>query len=581
MNFSLNRNEVKRKSFSKIKEILDIPSLIEIQKKSYEWFLNEGISSTLKDISPIEDFGGRLILEFIGHRFEKVKYSVEEAIEKDVNYEAPLKVTVRLINKDTGEIKEDEVFLGNLPLMTDTGTFIINGAERVVVSQLVRSPGVYYCYQIEGTGDKVYNSTIIPNRGAWLEYESDIQGYLYVRIDRARKILATILFKAFGCGDKDDIIKIFNNNEHIIKTLEKDNIETKEAALIEIYKKLKPGEPPTIENAEILLNNLFFDPKRYDLDNVGRYKINKKLKHNVPLFKSEEDKKNKQYFRQLDIQDIIHSMKGFLKVIDGSMPTDDIDHLGNRRLRSVGELLRNQFRVGLSRMERSIKDRMAQKDVEGISSQQLINIKPLIATIKEFFGSSQLSQFMDQTNPLAELTHKRRLSALGPGGLSRERAGFDVRDVHNSHYGRMCPIETPEGPNIGLIGALSIYGKINEFGFIETPYRKVDKKNGKVTDKIEYLTADEEEKFIIAQANSLIDNKGYFINKKVDARFGKEFLDIDISKVDYMDISPKQVWSIATALIPFLEHDDANRALMGANMQRQAVPLVYTDSPIV
>lgn len=575
-----NKNE-ERVSFAEIKEILEIPSLIEIQKKSYEWFLNEGIASVLQDISPIEDFGDRLVLEFIDHKVGEKKYGVEEAMIKDVNYEAPLRVTTRLINKDTGEVKEDEVFLGNLPLMTRTGTFIINGSERVVVSQLVRSPGVYYDVQLEPNGDKLYNATIIPNRGAWLEYESDAAGYLYVRIDRTRKLPATVLFKALGCGNTADLIKLFNNNEYILKTLEKDTIETREGALIEIYKKLRPGEPPTVDSAESLLNNLFFDPKRYDLDNVGRYKLNKKLDTSVPLYKTKEDEEKGRYFRQLDVEDIIASMKYFLEVMEEKKPTDDIDHLGNRRLRSVGELLRNQFRVGLSRMERSVKDKMTQKDMEGISAQQLMNIRPLIATIKEFFGSSQLSQFMDQTNPLAELTHKRRLSALGPGGLSRERAGFEVRDVHHSHYGRMCPIETPEGPNIGLIGALAIYGKVNEFGFILTPYRKVDKNKAQVTEVIEYLTADEEENFIVAQANSPIDKDGFFLDKKIEARCGKEFLLMDNNQLDYMDVSPKQVWSIATALIPFLEHDDANRALMGANMQRQAVPLVYTDSPCV
>ena len=570
-----------RVSFAEINEIMEMPNLIEIQKKSYEWFLDEGIASILQDVSPIEDFGGRLVLEFIEHTFGQPKYTVEGAIEKDINYDASLRVMTRLINKDTGEVKEDEVFLGNFPLMTPTGTFIINGAERVVVSQLVRSPGVYCGGQTDTNGDRIYNSTIIPNRGAWLEYESDSQGYVYVRIDRNRKLPATILFKALGFGDTKDIIKHFKQNEYIMKTLEKDNADTKEAALIEIYRKLRPGEPPTVESAQNLLYSLFFDPKRYDLDNVGRYKINKKLEHNVPLFKTPEDEASGRYFRQLDIEDIVCTMENFLKVMEGELPVDDIDHLGNRRLRSVGELLRNQFRVGLSRMERSVKDKMTQQDIEGISAQQLINIRPVIATVKEFFGSSQLSQFMDQINPLAELTHKRRLSALGPGGLSRERAGFEVRDVHHSHYGRMCPIETPEGPNIGLIGSLGVYGKVNEFGFICAPYRKVEKANGRVTDEIVYLTADEEDVFVIAQANSPIDENGYFTDKKVDARFGKEYIDVDPTDLDYMDVSPKQVWSIATALIPFLEHDDANRALMGANMQRQAVPLVYSESPCV
>lgn len=584
MAYTPQKNKLaERVNFSKISEILEMPNLIEIQKKSYEWFLHDGISSILQDISPIEDFGGRLVLEFLDHKFGEPKYTVQEAVEKDVNYEAPLRVMTRLINKDTGEVKEDEVYLGNFPLMTNTGTFIINGAERVVVSQLVRSPGVYYGKEVEPNGDAKYTTTIIPNRGAWIEFETDNQGMIFVRIDRTRKVSASTFFQALGCGKKEEINALFGNNEAMIKTTEADKIETREAALIEIYKKLRPGEPPTVDSSQNLINSMFFDPKRYDLDNVGRYKINKKLKHNVPLFKTKEDEEKKRYFRQLDVDDIVWSMKKFLDVIedDQKNPIDDIDHLGNRRLRSVGELLRNQFRIGLSRMERSVKDKMTQQDIDGVSASQLINIKPVIATVKEFFGSSQLSQFMDQTNPLAELTHKRRLSALGPGGLSRERAGFEVRDVHHSHYGRMCPIETPEGPNIGLIGALGVYGKVNEFGFIETPYRKVDKKTSKVTTKIEYLTADEEEKFIIAQANSPIDDKGFFVEKKVEARFGKDFLFVDTNEVDYMDVSPKQVWSIATALIPFLEHDDANRALMGANMQRQAVPLVYTESPVV
>ena len=572
-----------RVNFSKIDEILPMPNLIEIQKKSYEWFLHDGIASILQDVSPIEDFGGRLVLEFLDHKFGEPKYTVQEAVEKDVTYEAPLRVLTRLINKDTGEVKEDEVYLGNFPLMTSTGTFIINGAERVVVSQLVRSPGVYFGKEVEPNGDAKYTTTIIPNRGAWIEFETDNAGLLFVRIDRQRKVSASTFFQALGCGNREELAVLFDNNEAMKKTIDADKIETREAALIEIYKKMRPGEPPNVENSQNLIRSMFFDPKRYDLDNVGRYKINKKLKHNVPLFRTPEDEAKRRYFRQLDLEDIIWSMKRFLEVIedDQKNPVDDIDHLGNRRLRSVGELLRNQFRIGLSRMERSVKDKMTQQDIEGISASQLINIKPVIATIKEFFGSSQLSQFMDQTNPLAELTHKRRLSALGPGGLSRERAGFEVRDVHHSHYGRMCPIETPEGPNIGLIGALGVYGKVNEYGFIETPYRKVDKKTGKVTNKIDYLSADEEEKYIIAQANSPIDEKGFFIDKKVDARFGEEFLFVDIADVDYMDVSPKQVWSIATALIPFLEHDDANRALMGANMQRQAVPLVYPESPVV
>ncbi len=558
-----------------------MPNLIDIQRKSYDWFVDEGLAAMFQDISPIQDFTGNLRLEFIEHSMGEPKYSVAEALERDVTHSAPLRVKVRLINTETGEIKQQEVFIGEFPLMTRTGTFIINGAERVIVSQLVRSPGAYYKIELNPDGSDLYSSTIIPNRGAWVEYETDKDGYLFTRIDRTRKIPATVLFRALGYSTDAQLLKRFNNDERIIHTLEKDNTTCKEEALIEIYKKLRPGEPPTVDSAENLLRSLFGDPKRYDLGNVGRYKINKKLNHGASLFKNEEDEKFKRYNRQLDLEDITAAMDYFLELMDGKHASDDIDHLGNRRLRCVGELLQNQFRIGLSRMERVIKERMTIQDIEAVSPQNLINIRPVSAAIKEFFGSSQLSQFMDQTNPLAELTHKRRLSALGPGGLSRERAGFEVRDVHHSHYGRMCPIETPEGPNIGLIGSLGTYAQVNEFGFIETPYRKVDKEKGRVTEEIVYVTADEEEKYTIAQANAPLDDNGYFISNRVNARHGEDVLITDPAHCDYMDVTPKQVWSIATALIPFLEHDDANRALMGANMQRQAVPLLLPEAPYV
>jgi DNA-directed RNA polymerase subunit beta len=578
---SLTEVSTERYSFAKIKEVLDMPNLIDIQRKSYDWFVDEGLAAMFQDISPIQDFTGNLRLEFIEHSMGEPKYSVAEALERDVTHSAPLRVKVRLINTETGEIKQQEVFIGEFPLMTRTGTFIINGAERVIVSQLVRSPGVYYKIELNPDATDIYSSTIIPNRGAWVEYETDKDGYLFTRIDRTRKIPATVLFRALGYSTDAQLLKRFNNDERIIHTLEKDNTTCKEEALIEIYKKLRPGEPPTVDSAENLLRSLFGDPKRYDLGNVGRYKINKKLNHGASLFKNEEDEKSKRYNRQLDLDDITSAMDYFLELMDGKHPADDIDHLGNRRLRCVGELLQNQFRIGLSRMERVIKERMTIQDIEAVSPQNLINIRPVSAAIKEFFGSSQLSQFMDQTNPLAELTHKRRLSALGPGGLSRERAGFEVRDVHHSHYGRMCPIETPEGPNIGLIGSLGTYAQVNEFGFIETPYRKVDKEKGRVTEEIVYVTADTEEAYTIAQANAPLDENGYFISDRVNARHGEDVLITDPAHCDYMDVTPKQVWSIATALIPFLEHDDANRALMGANMQRQAVPLLLTDAPYV
>ena len=528
-----------RWSFARLREVLDMPNLIEIQQNSYQWFLNEGLREMFRDISPIQDFTGNLVLEFIDYSLGEPKYEVEECKERDVTYAAPLRVKVRLINKETGEVKEQEVFMGDFPLMTEKGTFIINGAERVIVSQLVRSPGVYYSQTKDPSGKNIYGATIIPNRGAWLEFETDVNDNIYVRVDRTRKLPATVLVRALGYSTNGRILELFNDNENIRITLERDNTDSTEEALVEIYKRLRPGEPPTVESARSLLESLFFDPRRYDLAKVGRYKLNKKLGLQVA-----DD------VRHLTVEDIVASIARLLEIIAGQGEPDDIDHLGNRRLRSVGELLQNQFRIGLSRMERVVRERMTIQDIEGITPQVLINIRPVVAAIKEFFGSSQLSQFMDQTNPLAELTHKRRLSALGPGGLSRERAGFEVRDVHHSHYGRMCPIETPEGPNIGLIGSLSTYGRINEYGFIEAPYRKVE--NGRVTDEIHYLTADEEEEFVIAQANSPIDEEGMFLSDKIEARHGEDFILVSPSSVHYMDVSPKQMVSIATALIPFL-----------------------------
>ncbi|OPX84434.1 MAG: DNA-directed RNA polymerase subunit beta [Pelotomaculum sp. PtaB.Bin104] len=583
-----------RKSFGKLREVLELPNLIEVQRNSYEWFLKEGLREVFLDISPIQDFTGNLVLEFLDYTLGDPKYSVEECKERDVTFAAPLRVKVRLINKETGEVKEQEVFMGDFPLMTDKGTFIINGAERVIVSQLVRSPGVYFNEIIDPTGKKLYTATIIPNRGAWLEFETDTNDHVFVRIDRTRKILATVLVRALGYSTNAIINDLFNGDKNIQETLTRDNSDTEEEALVEIYKRLRPGEPPTVESARSLLEALFFDPKRYDLANVGRYKIQAKLKHGIlyrygeningetefdPYLRKEVPKE-REFIRELTREDIIETMRYLLSLMASEGQVDDIDHLGNRRLRSVGELLQNQFRIGLSRMERVVRERMTIQDVDVITPQVLINIRPVVAAIKEFFGSSQLSQFMDQTNPLAELTHKRRLSALGPGGLSRERAGFEVRDVHNSHYGRMCPIETPEGPNIGLIGSLSTYARINPLGFIETPYRRVDKENNRVTEEIIYLTADKEEGCVIAQANAPLDDEGHFIEKRVNAR-SPEIVVVPADRVDYMDVSPKQVFSIATSLIPFLEHDDANRALMGANMQRQAVPLLRTQAPLV
>jgi len=585
---SVLKERRERLSFGKIKEILDMPNLIEIQQKSYQWFLDEGLREMFRDISPIQDFTGNLVLEFVDYSLGEPKYPVDECKERDVTFAAPLKVRTRLINKETGEVKEQEVFMGDFPLMTEKGTFVINGAERVIVSQLVRSPGVYFGRTQDTSGKMIYSASIIPNRGAWLEFEFDANDVLYVRIDRTRKIPVTILLKALGLGNNYELLELFEGKESIKNTLERDNTQSEEEALIEIYKKLRPGEPPTVDSARSLFETLFFDPKRYDLASVGRYKINKKLSP-VPIATKDiklnvdaagNELSGQDILKTLTKDDVAEVVKYLLNLLEGIGEVDDIDHLGNRRLKSVGELLQNQFRIGLSRMERVVRERMTIQDVEVITPQALINIRPVVASIKEFFGSSQLSQFMDQTNPLAELTHKRRLSALGPGGLSRERAGFEVRDVHHSHYGRTCPIETPEGPNIGLIGSLTTYARINEYGFIETPYRKVI--DGKVTDEIVYLTADEEDKYIVAQANEQFDPETrQFINTRVSVRHKEDIREVPSNQVQLMDVSPKQLVSIATALIPFLEHDDANRALMGSNMQRQAVPLLRTEAPVV
>ncbi len=645
-----------RRSYARISEVLELPNLIEIQLSSYQWFLDEGLREMFQDISPIEDFTGNLSLEFIDYSLGEPKYSVGESKQRDVTYSAPLRVKVRLINKETGEVKEQDVFMGDFPLMTETGTFVINGAERVIVSQLVRSPSVYYSGKIDKNGKKGFTATVIPNRGAWLEYETDAKDVVYVRIDRTRKLPVTVLLRALGFGNDQEIIELLGENEYLRNTLDKDNTETTEKALLEIYERLRPGEPPTVENAKSLLISRFFDPKRYDLANVGRYKINKKLHIKNRLFNQRvaetlidpetgevlvekgtvldrrtldrvlpylennigfkvlkphggvideditvqsikifapKDQDGEKVINvignsNIDVSiknitpaDILASISYFFNLLHQVGDTDDIDHLGNRRLRSVGELLQNQFRIGLSRMERVVRERMSIQDANNITPQALINIRPVIAAIKEFFGSSQLSQFMDQTNPLAELTHKRRLSALGPGGLTRERAGMEVRDVHYSHYGRMCPIETPEGPNIGLINSLSSYAKVNTFGFIETPYRRVDPDTGKITNQIDYLTADEEDHYIVAQANARLSEDGEFLDEEVVVRFRGENTVVKRERVDYMDVSPKQVVSAATACIPFLENDDSNRALMGANMQRQAVPLMNPEAPIV
>ncbi len=647
-----------RRSYARINEILEVPNLIEIQQKSYDWFLEEGLREMFQDISPIQDFTGNLILEFIDYSLGEPKYTVDDAKERDVTYAAPLRVKVRLINKETGEVKEQEVFMGDFPLMTETGTFIINGAERVIVSQLVRSPSVYFSTKVDKNAKKTYTATVIPNRGAWLELEMDAKDVVYVRIDRTRKIPVTVLLRALGFGTDAEILDLLGNDEYIRNTLDKDNTDSTEKALIEIYERLRPGEPPTLDNAKSLLVARFFDPKRYDLANVGRYKINKKLHiknrlfnqrlaeslvdtetgeiiaeagqmvdrrlldeimpyleksvgfrtyhvangvldaNDIPMqtidvFSPIEDGKVVKLIANANIDksvknvtpaDIISSISYFINLLHGIGSTDDIDHLGNRRLRSVGELLQNQFRIGLSRMERVVRERMSIQDANVITPQALINIRPVIASIKEFFGSSQLSQFMDQTNPLGELTHKRRLSALGPGGLTRERAGMEVRDVHPSHYGRMCPIETPEGPNIGLINSLSTFARVNEYGFIEAPYRWVDPKTGVVTEQIDYLTADEEDNYVVAQANAKLNEDGTFAEEAIIVRYNKQsdnILTMPSERVDYMDVSPKQVVSVATALIPFLENDDSNRALMGSNMQRQAVPLLIPKAPLV
>ncbi len=668
-------------SYARMDEVLEMPNLIEVQKNSYKWFLDEGLKEVFQDISPITDYSGNLVLEFIDFSLDsKTKYSIEECKERDATYATALKVKVRLHNKETEEIKEQEIFMGDFPLMTENGTFIINGAERVIVSQLVRSPGIYYGIDHDKVGKKLFSSTVIPNRGAWLEYETDSNDIFYVRVDRTRKVPVTVLIRALGIGTDEQIKQLFGEEPKILATIEKDSTKSHEEGLIEIYKRIRPGEPPTVESAKSLLNNMFFDPKRYDLAKVGRYKFNKKLafrnrirnailaetvidpstgeiiaeegtkitselaeaiqdtgiesvivrskeadreikvlsnlavnieshldinpeelgikekvyypvlKELIETYDDEEElknaiKENKHRLipKHITLEDIMASINYNIHLEYEIGHTDDIDHLGNRRIRAVGELFQNQFRIGLSRMERVIRERMTIQDMEDVTPQNLINIRPVSAAIKEFFGSSQLSQFMDQTNPLAELTHKRRLSALGPGGLSRERAGFEVRDVHYSHYSRMCPIETPEGPNIGLINSLATYARINEYGFIEAPYRVVDHSNGKaiVTDKVVYLTADEEENYTVAEANQPLNEDGSFKNKKVTGRHKKEIIEVDASEIDLMDVSPKQLVSVATAMIPFLENDDANRALMGSNMQRQAVPLLTTEAPII
>lgn len=650
-----------RRSYSRIKEVLELPNLIEIQTDSYKWFLDEGLREMFEEIMPIEDFAGKLSLEFVNYQLLEPKYTVDEAREHDANYSAPLHVTLRLINKETGEIKSQDVFFGDFPLMTKQGTFIINGAERVIVSQLVRSPGVYFNSEMDKNGRETYGTTVIPNRGAWLEYETDAKNISYVRIDRTRKIPLTELVRALGYGTDSEIIKILGQNDCLMNTLEKDvhkNTEDSrvEESLKDIYERLRPGEPKTADSSRSLLTARFFDPKRYDLAAVGRYKINKKLdlktrllgarlaetladpetgeiivesgevvtkpimEKLAPYLKRDDFKiftfhpseegvvqepmtlqiikvyseTNPEEvinligngnvpleYKHITPSDILASMNYFFNLQEGLGSTDDIDHLGNRRIRSVGELLQNQFRIGLTRMERVVRERMSIQDIATVTPQQLINIRPVVASIKEFFGSSQLSQFMDQTNPLGELTHKRRLSALGPGGLTRDRAGYEVRDVHYTHYGRMCPIETPEGPNIGLINSLSTYAHVNKYGFVETPYRRVSWDTHKVTDKIDYLTADEEDNYVVAQANSPLNDDGSFVDPVVMARSKDENIEISVDKVDYMDVSPKQVVAVATACIPFLENDDSNRALMGANMQRQAVPLIKPHAPFV
>ncbi|MGH9026552.1 MAG: DNA-directed RNA polymerase subunit beta [Acidimicrobiia bacterium] len=581
-----------RLSFASLREVLELPDLIAVQRQSFDYFVREGVAEVLRDISPIEDFTGQLKLELADHVFDPPKHSEDECRERDMTYARPLFVTARFMNAQTGEIKEQTVFMGDFPMMTDRGTFIINGTERIVVSQLVRSPGVYFGISADKTNPEkeIIDAKVIPGRGAWLEFEVDKKDIAYVRVDRKRKQPVTILLKALGFGEtEEELLGLITDSdgqpfESIRNTLEKDNTESVDAAFIDIYRKLRPGEPPTPDSARSLIENLFFNPKRYDMAKVGRHKVSKKLQDEYPLLGLDRF--------DLDIPDVrnttlsradILATVSYLVKLHANEPDyypDDIDHFGNRRVRSVGELIQNQVRVGLSRMERVVRERMTTQDVEASTPQTLINIRPVVAAIKEFFGSSQLSQFMDQTNPLAGLTHKRRLSALGPGGLSRERAGFEVRDVHPSHYGRMCPIETPEGPNIGLIGYLSTYARINEDGFIETPYRKID--NAVATDKIEYLAADDEDRYVIAQANVSVDERGRFLDERVLVRSRRgEVAYVDPHEVDYMDVSPKQIVSVATSLIPFLEHDDANRALMGANMQRQAVPLLRSTAPYI
>ena len=628
----------KRYTYARSQEVLKMPHLLDLQTKSYEWFCKEGLKDVFADISPIEDSAKKWALHFGDFYFGKGKYNIEQCKAKDVNYSAPLYVKTRLENKETGELKEHDLFMGDFPVMTDTGTFIINGAERVIVSQLVRSPGVYYKRERDAFDKEIYTAQLIPNRGAWIELESDPAGSVSVRIDRNRKMPVTVLIRALGYSSNEEILELFDHDIHIEKTLEKDSTKDRKSALIEIYRKLRPGEPATEDSGTTLLHNFFFDPRRYDLAKVGRYKLNKKLawknrllghKTEGPIVNMEtgevviegnsiideeaiarieesgvfssfdqvEVKTQKDdgtpvkvicssgnredNYRTLEICDIIACIDYLLNMMQGYGKSDDIDHLGNRRVRCVGELLQNQFRIGLTRMERVVRERMTTQDQDEMTVQKLVNIRPVVAAIKEFFGSSQLSQFMDQTNPLAELTHKRRLSALGPGGLSRERAGFEVRDVHYSHYGRMCPVETPEGPNIGLISSLSNYGVINKYGLIETPYRLIDEKTHTVTDKCEYVTADIEEDKIIAQASEPLDAEGHFVHKNVASRRGPDVLEAEPDEVVLMDVSPKQVVSIGTSLIPFLEHDDTNRALMGANMQRQAVPLLRPEAPLV
>ena len=689
VNVSMEKNRISpvqsgkgiRMSYSRQKDVLEMPNFIEVQKNSYQWFLTDGLKEAFKDISPITDYTGQLSLEFVDFQLcrDDVKYSIEECKERDATYAAPLKVKVRLHANDAKEMSEHEIFMGDLPLMTETGTFVINGAERVIVSQLVRSPGIYYDIAHDKIGKKLYSCTVIPNRGAWLEYETDSNDVFYVRVDRTRKVPITVLIRSLGIGTNAEIIDLFGEEPKILASIEKDPSETYQDGLLELYKKIRPGEPLAVESAENLINAMFFDPRRYDLAKVGRYKFNKKLAFQnritgqilaedaidpatgeviaeagttltraqakdiqdaaVPYVMIQTEERNVKvlsnmvvdlskyvgfdpaevgihegvYYPVLETllneysdeeelkaaiardasdlvpkhitkEDIIASINYNIHLEYGIGTKDDIDHLCNRRIRAVGELLQNQYRIGLSRLERVVRERMTTQDVETITPQSLINIKPVTAAVKEFFGSSQLSQFMDQNNPLSELTHKRRLSALGPGGLSRDRAGFEVRDVHYTHYGRMCPIETPEGPNIGLINSLATYARINEYGFVEAPYRKLDKSdpaNPVVTDEVIYLTADEEDNYRVAQANEPLDADGHFVNNNVSGRYREDTTEFPKSRVDLMDVSPKMVFSVATSMIPFLENDDANRALMGSNMQRQAVPLMLTESAVV